>query len=1608
MVVSLSKPQKIEGKVSLSPKKATRSYQPEELEYRVDQTDYALQEEIPSEQIRLSFELGYEDRLREQAVAREGIKERRQRQNIVSQVAKAFAMEGRTMLPEEREFIMGVSGGQIQRDPNTIIEHLYARRLAEEIINEPENNEIQEEAFNEQTPEENVYTQSAMEDFMAKQQIAMTILDELKSKADATSVLDKGFAMLKGLIPFYTWAQNANRIKVNGGSFFLGANIEDQMRTLYFNDQKNFEAILRAAVEDMSKENTLEALNFASAAVSYSGSDSLWDNVFTGLDTADVATLGVSALATSALKGAKWIRKAKGIVQSSALPGSTTKQARQVLSGNMVGASQTGALNRLQTAGVHAPASSTPTPHANLRALMASGQGLLDPKAYTRNAGSLSAERQARLEEVLQRNANLLVSTQTDISHVGRISDEAAAAGFRLAETEFKTTYPNLEDAIVEVRSIRESEEVFGGVDHIEVLLGKKDATGFSNPTTAENYATKMYRLAPGSFQVMEDSGNYFIRMTKTIDETKLQLADLRLGTNNKAPVTFSNTVLGWLRSNSYLVSKENADWRKVATYGANAVLARMGAVSDQITRLGKNEVERLRVILDDERVRVGSRGKELRTVFDVESEYLKRFGSMPNDTELAAWATYRQLAYYDHIVQNISMFRDKARMGVEQQSVGFSKKAEDADRWSYVNTEFFEGRRVDSLPTTQEPYTVAWVDSQNGRFNFGVSDRMFPEQRQSLEEAVASGNYKIIQPQNPRDPVLKGLLDAKGKPISRGEPVEFVVVKDVKTKPLNPIQIPYSAEYPYHNTNGFFVKQTRSHKTGFGRRVIDGDTVVQRSVSNAEGRELAAAYEEGRRLVKEALASPNPNLQNVTNFVQTHLPFSSAKDFIKQFRGTPYAAADAPFDLDTPFVLTASGQKSGAVRTYDSMFSEELVNLDTSSHNLENRIGGTVSSNRLGTQQKPIIDISAGTSIDPYTVISRSAERIAKARFYDDYVHRSIEDWVNQFGDTLDVAPEVFRANPMRFFQDPVYRKDYNDRAVLSAAKNARRAILTLLGQDTQDSKVWKWMRQKVVDQVFKRRGQNASQIVEPWMFTRNMDPVQISRSSVFHAKLGLFNPVQFPLQGASIVHAAAIDGNPLRAVQAQFAYWGMRMRGLSEVSPRAQGFLSKRVSSALGVPENQLDEMYDAWRRSGMGIVSGEYAALDDYLNPKMFVGKQSAVNKALDVGTFFFKEGNNWHRGTAFATSYLRWRQMNPEARLDNRALRQIVDRADLMYVNMARDSNAGWQKGWPSVASTFFAYHARMAEQLLGKRLTAGEKFRVFATYSAMWGVPIGVAGPVAGVFWPVGDSVKQYMLENGIDGDANIATKVLTEGVADMLVEWATGEDYNVSERFGPNGLSWLRDIIDGEVFEVLQGAPGSFMGDMIKSTSPIVHWTVGVFDGEPGGYELTGADFVDAIRNISTVNNTVKAYQVFTLGQWMTRQDGILKESEKGDVWAAMMAVSGLTPDEISEGYLKIRSNKQWDANKRAVEQSVLVEFERGLKAAREGEVELAETFFKRAHVLMQSADWTPKERGEVFKKAIRVNREMIVDVGEDFVLKDPNKRLGPYTKQYTQNMETK
>jgi hypothetical protein len=1584
--------------------------------------DYALGDTSPGRDYLVqSFWLGHERRIRDMAAIQEAMAQRQERSKQVLGVTNLAASEGRSLTSEERRFVYDTMNAPVDADPNTVLERMFAARFIDEAA------PAEKLAAMEEDPQATEMVDAHGKDFVAKQQAAMRVAEDIQARLQQNNWLNTGTDFLKGLVPFWTWANVHSKFEgVKSDGFLTGDNITQQARGAYLLPLDQFQRELQSTVDEIAKTNILDAVYYANAMVSYSSSDELWDNVFTGLDALDVATLGAGAaigVAGKVLSGGsavtKYANRVKAATRGMANP-KASKSTQLVLQGDIPEAAR----ERVKTAFANVGASvsdstgsSTSQMRGNIEAL-ASRHGMLNPKNYVDDPGTLSNEMAARLQDDLAANKDLIISTMVDLQVVPHIIEEAAILkGMENAESNFRRTFRYLEDAIVDITPVRESDEVFGGVDHISILLGKTDADSFKSPEQAQFWANDAYSLVPGSYNIVNRDGHYYIQMRKNVDETALSVTDLRLGTGNATQETWLNVFIGFLRNPDTLLSDPTVANRKVATYGGNAVAKRLEEVLKPITKLSKNQVEKLKTVMDHARFEFRNvqtpdgkiervRGKFYDNVGEFERSYFKIHGDMPSYDESLAYFSFRDVMDWDFLQRNLSVRRDKDRLGIEQKAFTFTILDKKAQTSTVSSSLFFEGRTLENLPHTgTTPFTVGWVRPEDGSLRFNLSTKMRKNEWDELDEAIASGNYEVIQVADPKSRPLNELLQ------SGGEPVEYLVVRDIKTKPLSSDQVAYNEgghwNYPQ---NGWYSKQPSVHNTKFGRKVYDGDTVLHYYPAGAQGRKFNQAYEAGRQLIKD-VAARKVSIAAADRWISTHLPYDNLNAFMKIFRSKENP--NAAFDINSPFILTPSGVSAADALDLKSVFGRDVVNVSRSDHNLTGYINSKYTQQRgervtsileAGTESNPLFALTGAPLLDSMETLRLSATQIAKDRFYEDLKHQSIEDWIAQFGRIIDASPEQLRADPIKYLkgvENKLTIREGSDKAVISAAYQSRRALLQILGEPTEDALLARWAKQKIIDELYRTRGLKSVKSIEPLLWDSNLDPAAMARYVTFEAHLGLFNPTQVFLQGMAASFAMAIDGNPVRAARATHAFWSMRMRGMAVDGSKAQGWFSKQVSKALAIDNDVMDEMYTLWKESGAAFIEGEFANLDNYLNPGMFMDNRTG-KRALRAGEFFFHEGNGIHRGTSFTLAYLAWRDANPTAKLTNAAKRQIIDRMDKLYINMSRASNASWQRGWPSIPTQFFSFQARMSELLLagtfgGKAiLTPAEKLRLIVVNSALFGIPVGTLGTTLGVAFPAYDSIKTKLLEEGVNFQEPM-WDLFMNGFMGAATQWVFGDSYDVSSRIGPGGLSWAEDLWNLDFMRAL-GASPNFLNDVMSLGSPFLASAASLFNENPDArYEPSEQDFLEAIREVSSASHFLRAMYIFNTGKWKDRRDGLVGVVNDHDIRTTIAVALGLTPSDIADTYLKADSNKKTQEAQNAIRREVIKNYRYGVDAYSDRKWDQGDRYFRNAVALMIGGGFDEQKRGEVFREAIKYTAPLSRQVEMEFIRNDPKKRFQTY-----------
>jgi hypothetical protein len=570
--------------------------------------------------------------------------------------------------------------------------------------------------------------------------------------------------------------------------------------------------------------------------------------------------------------------------------------------------------------------------------------------------------------------------------------------------------------------------------------------------------------------------------------------------------------------------------------------------------------------------------------------------------------------------------------------------------------------------------------------------------------------------------------------------------------------------------------------------------------------------------------------------------------------------------------------------------------------------------------------------------------------------------------------------------------KKDYPDKARLAALKNHRRAIKEFIGAQSEFDKTIEWMNNTVADSIYRTVGEG--RLLNTWEMMSTSDPIKFMRSVAFHAKLGMFNPVQLFLQMQTLTHVMSLEGVE-RGVRGMSA---ARISDIAAINPSKeikQALAQK--AAAMGWNPRQFLEANEALARSGWAEIGAEISQLgDNALSPDLS-SAGTLFGQAKEWSTVFFTTGERVTRKVAWFSAYERWRAANPLRALDDRGIQEIIDRADDLTVNMTRASNASWQSGLASVPTQFLSYQARLTEQFLGNKLTPVEKARAFLGHSLMYGIPVGGLGaPLGGFGWPLHEEIRKYMLENGWETDDNIVEEIANKGIVQTV--WGVlgdEKDHNFAERYGPGGTSYLKDLVRGDktIFELLSGIAGSVWGDALMKTEPVAFGMISLFSGEDDVWPLMQEDLNEAMSVISTWNNASKAIAAANLGKYISKNGVVMDDEVNG--WDAMFSfLTGTQPQSLSDDFLKIESLQDQKQVKEEARKEFLKYFRLGIRKGAEGAPpEEAARYFKKAKAMVEAGGFTPMEHSRLLQQAYQGFENQSIKLGDRFSLQFPEAR---------------
>lgn len=1149
-------------------------------------------------------------------------------------------------------------------------------------------------------------------------------------------------------------------------------------------------------------------------------------------------------------------------------------------------------------------------------------------------------------------------------------------------------------------------------VGYVEWKMGKPDGTLFADQRQARHYAMVWYDLggrrlrardvgqqniglSDKEFTLVNEGNGWSINVRRNLDESTPDVrASLNVDPITNAPGGFKNSWMGrFIFGDRNFTSNFETLNRRTATSRTGEIryLAKQ-LIEDPFRVLSKQERKDFTSFIDYNRTLPDPNdptkiGRYFLNVFDMETEFRNLLGRAPSVKEIDAYFSWKAANDFDYYLRNNNLYKERAILGIEHYTTSINHMKPDPQTGQMVLQTVkpeINARIVKSIPwESRHEATIAIVDPRVSGTPTNITyiklSKATPQEKAMIDDLVNMKNHSILQVENSAD---KGMMSLLNTDDIRAN---YVVIRDYKRQPLRYKQLPYNPGSHLEYSTDMFIKQPKMVKVGNDWE-YRGDITILGQHTQAEAVKFAKAFETARVMLK------NNQIGQLTTHLGNNLPYT-----LNEFKGlfTAHNPNGGVLDVNAPILYTKSGSYTSDIhsKTLNSHYTN-FKDMIRNEHNLMNDIDKKFLGQRdpilhtikeKGTPGNPLFSLQPASLVNPLHTVADAMANSARNSFFGDYKVSAVTSWIDNYRHILNNLPEDTRANPMKALYEPSYKENIVNRDIINQAENNRRAIINLLGTSSEAGTEMENLNMKLMNTFYKGFGQKTSDWIAEHELSFIKNPVSFARQMVFHPTMGLFNYLQFFTQAATYANIAMIS--PKYGMKAGGIIYPLRVAMFSD-NPHNITNLGP-IARTFGWSQSEFDEVVKELRNSGWYRIEGDHT----YVDAIKGAGRvESGVTTVLDKGLTFFREGERFSRLAAYATSYLEWKAANPNRALDNFGRQKILDRASTLTGNMTRDADSLWQRGYLSLPTQFMSYPVRMAELMLGKELTKAEKARLFLFNGALYGVP---AAFTLGLPFNFHDMIKSKLYDNGYDVDASPITHALFEGIPAVLSKALMGKDYNI-QRYGPGGIKLFEDLMKGDkgIMDIMFGMSYGKSRDIIKSLYPVYLHLVDAFQQGTNPLNMSTfppEDYLDVLRNISSVNNITKAYYAMKFGEIVTK--GEVKIDDASSTDAFLMGAFGVNPRELDN--IQLLSNVMKNKKEVVEETSKLMATyaRRAIEAYSSNQPTTGDTYMRRVSILANLSDMTIDERSRAFSQALKGYEHLADKIKYEFVTKGASKQ---------------
>lgn len=1130
---------------------------------------------------------------------------------------------------------------------------------------------------------------------------------------------------------------------------------------------------------------------------------------------------------------------------------------------------------------------------------------LVSTKLKANIGDNIAGMRANNLEDIMR--AQGLFGQLAKVAHPSRLPEEALDAAIQQAEETLKQRYNLAEDYVLDLGKVLPGQTPFN-LGMVTVTVGKEGQLPFD--TIGEAIQAIRVRGYPKEAAAIVPIGDkYAVQLFTNVGERGVE--DLVLTPENRA----LETTWGYLQK--HLGSKmQTSDFqsqqRSVAVKGGEAfgrILREVHAEYEALNKEGRQALDKLmhhNMVTERIPGNPDTRGMFFKDNAELEQTSMRLLGRLPTEKEARAYWAVVRANHMDFLVRTIEAYRRKASMGFERMSL--TRRIAGGE---FADTTI-EGRMVkkEDVPLDSgKNLDILRIDSNGTVHRYNLKG-MSPEAKRELTDAMESG--VIIQPWDPRSSRVMKLSALKED--TRSFQPAFIVAPNVsKTQPLRLIE--QSNFRPgFHNTytGTKFLKQPRVVNGRF-----DGDTTALAFRTESEAKRFGPRMEKARQLLRDK------KYDELAKYVPQNLPLT-----VKEFE----ALFKEHLDVNIPFIITDNGKtsmKSGGKLLDGTDVAEFFKGIDSELDDFYNpsatfgdpflnKRDPLLFEFRGGTEQNPIMTKGHAELMSPMLAQTKAMGKMIQSEFYNDYQMTSAQHWVETFaGDiyynNLPVDKAALRRNPLFYLAHGEVRS--LDPQRVRQGEYLRGSIQSLVGQPSWFAEQVDILKNKLISAAFDRFGEKTFNYVPERMIPFIKDPSSYLRSVAFTVKLGLFSPVQLFVQGSSMFATMAIS--PKHGLMATPSNILMGLLKLTE-DPKIIEHTAGLAEAFPGWTKQKFLESHRLMKSVDFDRVNHASAWRNDMGDPTLYRGVAGKV--FLDKGPVFFNAGETAVKINAWNTAYLEYATKNPKrvGQMNEYDFKKILGRADDLSFNMTRDANAWWQQGVTGAFTQFWSYNVRVAELIMGQRLTEAEKWRLGFGMASLWGV-----APVASVMYalneedpaalstvtPWGKDLEVYALENGKNLDGT-AVNAIHRGMVSMVTELLTGRKWDFSSRYGLNAPQALDQIkknfqnYDPTIATLISllGPSGTIAADITSNAGTLAGDLAKMLEGDDNYAPLFIQDLQESLRTVSSVNFATKVYHAWT-GETLRSQKGNITKIDEDPYMFILQTLLGVQTSDERRAY---------------------------------------------------------------------------------------------------------